>query len=634
MEPLRRRATEVKKAAAELFLKATSGKSTVQKKYFAEARELLLSFADELAKVRILDPACGSGNFLYVSLKLLLDLEREMRLFAVENGLTGWLSERVTPAQVYGIELDTYAHELASVVVWIGYLQWLHDSGSPTPSRPILKSLHNIERRDALLAYDLEGNATEAEWPETEFIIGNPPFVGDKKMRRELGDKYVEDVRRVYDRIPGQSDFVCYWFEKARTAIEAGKTQRAGLLATQGIRGGANRTVLDRIKVSGDIFWAESDRDWVLEGATVHVSMVGFDDGTEEVKILDGKPVSHINPNLTTGVDVTKARRLAENARLSFIGTQKGGPFDIDNATAKTMLDEKGNPNNRPNSDVVRPWLNGEDLTDRIRGMWIIDFGTDMPREKAAEYVAPFEYVKKWVYPLRKDLRRKNHREYWWLHAEARPGMRKALKGLSKYIVTPRVSKHRIFVWCDPVVVPDSAVVAIARSDDYFVGVLQSRFHEVWARSTGTQLREAESGFRYTPQTCFDTFPFPYPPGTENDHPDTIGPISQLAAELDSKRQQWLNPKGASFAELKDRTLTNLYNEWPTWLADLHTKLDAAVAAAYGWNSTITDEEIKQKLLDLNIQRPSLAVEDTETDEEPEILEDEVPSVVASNNEH
>ena len=206
-----------------------------------------------------------------------------------------------------------------------------------------MKPLNNIKQMDAVLAYDDKGQPVEPAWPDADVIIGNPPFLGGKKQRTELGDKYVEDLFALYEgRVPHEADFVCYWFEKARQQIASGKAERAGLLATQGIRGGANRIVLEQIKESGDIFWAQSDRNWVLDGATVHVSMVGFDGGEQTQKTLDGRLVSKINPNLTSEIDLTKATRLIENADISFMGDTKGGLFDIDDtiAAAKEVFKE------------------------------------------------------------------------------------------------------------------------------------------------------------------------------------------------------------------------------------------------------------------------------------------------------
>jgi len=280
MAPLRRRWTEVQAQVTELAARRDSATGAARTRHEQTLARLLREFGDEIAAVRVLDPACGSGNFLYVALKHLLDLEKEVITFAIAQRLSGFFP-RVGPEQLYGLEINPYAQELAQIVVWIGYIQWLHDNGFGTPSSPILKPLHNIERRDAILARDGAGNLVEPEWPDADVIIGNPPFLGGKLLRRGLGDEYVDAMFQVYGgSVPREADLVTYWFERARALIAAGKLRRAGLLATQGIRGGANRKVLEHIKQSGDIFMAWSDREWVLEGATVHVSMVGFDDGT------------------------------------------------------------------------------------------------------------------------------------------------------------------------------------------------------------------------------------------------------------------------------------------------------------------------------------------------------------------
>ena len=205
---------------------------------------LLRGFRAELAAIQVLDAACGSGNFLYVSLRLLLDLEKEVITLAAALG-DSLAFPMVSPKQLHGIEINPYAYELAQTTIWIGYIQWWRDNGFGLPEEPILKPLEAIRQMDAIMAYDADGQPVEPEWPEAYVIIGNPPFLGDKKMRAELGDKYVEDLRALYaGRVPGGADLVTYWFEKARAQIEAGKAKRAGLLATQSIRAGANRKVL------------------------------------------------------------------------------------------------------------------------------------------------------------------------------------------------------------------------------------------------------------------------------------------------------------------------------------------------------------------------------------------------------
>jgi type II restriction/modification system DNA methylase subunit YeeA len=604
MWPLRARWETIKAEAVALADERDQAKGQRRTNLDRQLRDLLIGFATELAKVRVLDPACGSGNFLYIALRLLLDLWKDVSTRLSEYGFPRLIPSpdvAPSPAQLHGIEINGYAYELAQSTIWIGYVQWLQDNGFGFPPEPILRPLVTIQHMDAILAYDAEGKPVEPEWPAADVVVGNPPFLGDKKMRAEMGSGYVEALRQLYNgRVPGGADLVCYWFEKARAQLASGDLKRAGLLATQGIRGGANRVVLNRIKETGDIFWAQSDRDWVLDGAAVNVSMVGFDAGIQSMRELDGRSVLAINADLTASADLTSAMPLTENFGLAFIGTQKGGPFDISSTVAAEMIRQQGNPNGRSNSDVVRTWINGSDLTGRPRNMWVIDFGSSMPIEEAAKFEAPFEYVKKHVYPVREHLRRENHRKYWWIHAESRPGMRMALRTLGRYIATPRVSKHRLFVWQPAKTLTDSAAVVIARDDDYFLGMLQSRPHEIWALRKGTALEDRP---RYTPTSTFDTFPFPFPPGHEPQDDPGVRAIAEAAAELVKLRDAWLNPPGTSEADLKKRTLTNLYNQRPTWLDNAHRRLDEAVFEAYGWPVDLSEDEILARLLALNLDR-------------------------------
>jgi type II restriction/modification system DNA methylase subunit YeeA len=612
VEPLRRRWNAVKGELDSLAQQLEAGNGNGKANGNARAlrlrmEEKLIAWTEELAAVRVLDPACGSGNFLYVALRSLLDLWIEAREFARERGMPVFLQEKVSPRQLYGIEKDFFAHELASAVVWIGYLQWRFEHSMGEPKEPVLEKLDNIRLGDAVMVYDAEGKPCEPEWPEADFIVSNPPFLGGKMLRREMGDTYIDNLFRLYEgRVQAESDFVVYWFEKARAEIESGRAKRAGLLATQAIRGGANRTVLERIGESARIFMAWRDRKWELEGAAVRISIVGFESPEEVVDgplLLDGEPVAVIHPDLTSGTNTTVAAILPENAGICFMGTTKVGAFDLEPEVARKMLAAPLNPNGRPNSDVVRPWVNALDITRRPRGMFIIDFGTEMSEEEAALYEMPFEYLRKHVRPLRRKNKRAGYKEKWWLHGEPRPDMRVALGGVEKYIITPSVSKHRLFAWLPTEVLPDHAAFIFARDDDYFFGVLHSRLHEVWARQMGTQLREFESGFRYTPTSTFETFPFPWPPGKEPKRDPRVKAIAAAAKELVEKRDHWLNPEDISPEDLAKRTLTNLYNERPAWLDHAHARLDAAVFAAYGWPAALTNEEILEKLLVLNRDR-------------------------------
>ncbi len=612
-----------------------------------EAEGLFLGYLETLKNFRVLDPACGSGNFLYLALKALKDLEHRANLDAEALGLHRQVSIEVSPSNVMGIELNAYAAELARVTVWIGEIQWMLKHGYAIRRDPILAPLDHIECRDAVLIFQDGGPDSgalvgEPEWPACDAIVGNPPFLGDKMMRGELGLDYVMTLRTEYEgRVPGGADLVTYWFEKARAHIQSGKCKAAGLVATNSIRGGANRKVLDRIAASGRIFEAWGDEQWVNEGAAVRVSLVCF--GGEQAppgQRLDGAQVGVIHADLSAaeGVNLAAAKPLSENAGTAYLGIQKTGPFDIGGDLARSWLSQP-NPNGRPNHEVVKPWSNGLDITRRNRDMWIIDFGTDMPESAAALYELPFAYAKQHVQPTRVGKREARTNEQWWLFQWSRPLMRKAVAGLERFIVTPEVAKHRVFSWMRPTCVADKNLTVITRADDATFGVLQSRFHEIWALRLGTSLEDRP---RYTPSTCFETFPFPSgltprdtAPRKGNASPPCMAGhiaaenIAAAARRLNELRESWLNPvewvdwvsspeeeragfpkrpvaKAGHAADLKKRTLTNLYNAQPAWLVLAHADLDKAVAIAYGWTDytpEMADDEVLRRLLAFNLER-------------------------------
>lgn len=649
MKPLRREWREVQELVANVL--ATGKKKprdsdrqkekgltgSKLKKARREAESLIGHFHQKLAQLHILDPACGSGNFLYVTLQKLKDLEKEVIVFGMDNGLEGRIP-LVGPWQLHGIEISPYAFELAQMTVWIGYLQWLYQNPFGVREDPILRPMDTFLRKDAILDLTDPENPEEPGWPRVDVIVGNPPFLGGKKMRSQLGDEYVDRLFQLWrGRVPAEADLVTYWFEKARAHIELGFAKRAGLLATQGIRGGANREILKRIKESGEIFFAESDRAWILEGASVHVSMVGFGEGDGLQPVLDGHEVDQIHSNLSGTVDLTRAKRLPGKSSQVFMADTKGGPFEIEPDEALAAF-HQANPHGRPNSDVIVPWVNATDITRRRRGLFIIDFG-ELDRETAAKYEVPFEWVRENVRPVREETQRAQYREFWWRHVRPRPAMRTAMADLSRFIATPAVAKHRLFVWLEQPTLPDHALIAFAFESDYHLGLLQSVVQELWARGQGTQVRERESGFRYTPTTCFETFPFPTATEEQNES------VASAARELEELRKQWLNPREwvreevlefrgsvdgpwARFLhetdergigtvryprlvprndevaeELARRTLTNLYNQRPTWLDQAHRRLDESVFAAYGWPPDLSDDEILERLLALNLRR-------------------------------
>jgi hypothetical protein len=656
MVPLRREWAALKAALLPAF-KRSQGTP--------EDRARIQAFLKKLRKIVVMDPACGSGNFLYVSLQMLLDLEKEVITFATMLGFQ--FTPEVGVHQLRAIEINPYAYELAQVTVQIGYLQWRRDNGFDNDRTPVLQKLDGFLNEDALMVPHYHSKAktlkeaqagehtatdalkfyTEREWQECDILVGNPPFLGGKLIRRELGDLYVDALFENFGgRVRPEADLCCYWFEKARQQVEHAKCKRAGLLATQGIRGGANREVLKRIKETGDIFFAESDRDWVLAGANVHVSMVGFDNGTEKGRILDGRSVNQISAQLGAAVEVHTAKIVQENTGISFMGITPAGPFDLAEEQAIEWLTSP-NPSGRPNSDVLRPYFNGNDLTKRARNAWTIDFGVEMPLEEASRYEKPFGYLASKVKPIRQTNRRPAYAKNWWIYAESRPAMRQAFAVRSRFLATCMVAKHRMFLWLDTVALPANVVIVFGRSDDFFLGILHCRFHGVWALKQGTRL---ETRPRYTPTTCFETFPFPRPT------PPQGVAIAAAAKELNELRERWLNPPewtvervlefpgsaggpwsryvvnpdkngigtvryprleprdAVCAAKLKKRTLTNLYNERPAWLDLAHKKLDAAVAAGYGWPVDLSDEQILERLLALNLER---AAEEAKAQESP-----------------
>ena len=622
-------------------------------KFYKEAYRLFQTFLEQLRNFRVLDPACGSGNFLYLALKTLKDIEKQVNIDAEQLGLQRQVSIEVSPSNVLGIEIDPYAAELARITVWIGELQWMLQNGYEYNKNPILKALNNIENRDALLNAD----GSEAEWPTTNVILGNPPFLGGSKKRRELGDDYfnllskIYGYRENYERVPNGADLVCYWFQKSHEQINNKKCSAAGLVSTNSIRGGSNRTVLDHICEQGRIFNAWPDEDWVNDGAAVRVSLICFD-GYRHVNqnTLSNKIVSHIHSDLTGSVDnsvsdLTAAKIMKNNLAVCFMGASKKGPFDITGEDAREWL-KSPNPNGLPNHLVVRPLYNAMDVSRRSGDRWIVDFGTIMPEAEASLYESPFEHVVKNVKPISEKNSDAIVALNWWRLARPRTDMRVALAGLRRYIATPAVSKHRTFVWLDETILPDQALLAFARADDATFGILHSRFHELWSLRMCTWMGKGNDP-RYTPTTCFETFPFPEGltpadtagetenngeyrlPRVKSEYRSHAHAIAHAAHKLDELRNNWLNPKElvdwvrtpeeetANFppravakagkeTELKKRTLTNLYNTRPAWLGMQHKVLDQAVATAYGWSdysSEMTDDEILGRLLSLNLAR-------------------------------
>ena len=567
IDPVMRRPLLQKWALVAVEIQRLQAKSIKKgDKNYREAQARFVGWLEELANYRVLDPACGSGNFLFLGLKALKDIEHKSHLDAAELGLDREADLVTGPHNVLGIELNEYAAELARVTVWIGELQWRLAHGYEFKTNPVLEPLDHIECRDALLSFPSACHAgldpasmpvlafdpefplvepgaravqrpgahepvvpkspptsapptplsgvdapavVEAHWPKANIVIGNPPFLGDKKMRSELGDEYTTALRKTYEgRVPGGADLVCYWFEKARTAIESGGLDAAGLVATNSIRGGKNRVVLDAIEKTTRIYEAWSDQGWINDGAAVRVSLLAFGDSAQ-VATLDGAVVSKIHTDLSAtagagGTDTTVAKSLTSNNGTSFQGAVLIGDFEIQCSTANDWL-RLPNPHGLSNSQVLRPISNGRDINSRTRGLWVVDFGRKEIGD-ASLFEKPFEHVERYVKPVRASNPRAARRENWWRHGEHGGGWRNAVESCTRYIATSQVSKHRFFVWLPVQVWPHQTVIVFARSDDTTFGILHSRFHELWSLRMGTSLEDRP---RYTPTTCFETYPFP-----------------------------------------------------------------------------------------------------------------------------
>ena len=638
-----------------------------------KARAEVNTFHEKLCRVTVLDPACGSGNFLYVALQHLKILEGEIFDVAAQFGENFRLeleTHTVDPHQFLGLEINPRAASIAELVLWIGYLQWhfkLH--GKRTPPEPILRAFKNIQCRDAVLAYDGEpkpaqdesgnpktvwdrrskkpdmvtgrevpdetkrvplltyANPRPADWPQADFIVGNPPFIGTGKMREDLGDGYAETLRATYPGVPESADFVLYWWHKAAELTRTGKARRFGLITTNSLRQTfARRVVQAQLSAQPplSLVFAVPDHPWVdtAEGAAVRIAMtVGTagdqpgellevtgeepqPDGSESVsfKTQRGK----ISGNLTTGADVSSAVSLNANDGLSCPGVKlHGSGFIVTPDEAK----ELGYGKIKGLENIIRPYRNGKDLNDVPRGVMVIDlFGlpVDEVREKLP---AVYQHVLTRVKPERDVNNRATYRDNWWIFGEPRRDFRPALAGIRRYIATTETSKHRFFQFLDSGILPDNMVIAIALDDAFYLGILSSRIHVPFSLTAGGRLGVGNDP-RYNKSRCFDPFPFPICSEAEK------MPVRKLAEELDAHRKRVQAQHGLA--------LTGLYNVLEkirigekltdkeklihdkglvSVLKQLHDDLDTAVFAAYGWPVSLTDAEILERLVALNAER-------------------------------
>jgi N-6 DNA Methylase len=539
---------------------------------------------DELAEFVVLDPACGSGNFLYVAYrelraleKQLADIERKLRRAAGlrEEARTGLFRL----ANLRGIETEPFAVKLARVTLWMGHALAVHELSLEETVLP-LADLSGIQLADAL----------KIEWPEADAVVGNPPYHGSQRVRRELGDAYADWLKEKFGI--GLKDYAVYWFRKAHERL--GPDGRAGLVATNSISQGRGRKEsLEWIVMHGGVIVnAISSKDWSGEAA-VDVSIVNWIKNPLESPdrfVLDGKEVDGISPALrSVGSDVSSARGLARNRGLAFQGPiPAGNGFVLDPTAAAALL-------RRTDADygrVVRPYLVGDDITNdpaQQPTRWIIDFG-QMPIEEARNWPAALDVVQRLVKPARAKNNRRLYREKWWIFAEPRPGMRHALEPLPRFVAGIAQGKRIHFCWCEPEWCPSNLTNVFAIEDDYRMGVLLSSIHHEWARAQSSTL---EDRFRYTPTSAFETFPFP-PSPSDLDRER----IADLSREIIALRK--------GICAERNIGLTRLYNELEDGayadLSRLHASLDRAVADAYGWPAAASGDtdESNRRLLALN----------------------------------
>lgn len=629
-----------------------------REKKLAEARAEVKRFHHQLCTVRVLDPACGSGNFLYVTLEHLKRLEGEVldQLHALgeSQGKLGLEGETVTLQQLRGIELNERAAALAELVLWIGYLQWhLRTMGGATIAEPVIHDYRNIEHRDAVLAYDGQEpmrnednqavtrwdgvsfkvhpatgepvpdeaaqvpqwrymNPRQAEWPEVDFIVGNPPFIGNKRMRDALGDGYAAALRNAWQGVPESADFVMYWWKRAAETVRAGRARRFGLITTNSITMIFNRRVVEASLAETPplrLVFAVADHPWVdsADGAAVRIAMTVGATGAHEgrllrvVRELDGdesgahvdfvERVGVLHADLTIGANVPSAKPLRSNAGLSNRGVIPHGAAFIVSPEQASALGRDTVPGT---AKLIREYRNGRDLTDRPRGLLVIDTIGLSAEGLRDRFPLIFQWLLDRAKPERDLVRRQSIRENWWLHAWSRSSFRPALDSLSRYIATPQVAKHRIFQWLDATILPDDKLIAIALENPLHLGVLSSVVHATWAVAAGGRLGVGNDPV-YSKSTCFDPFPFP-----EDDSGLTQAlsdRIATLAEKIDAHRK-------ARQAAHEDVTLTGLYNVieklragepltakdraihdhgLAAVLRSLHDDLDAAVLLAYGW---------------------------------------------------
>lgn len=648
MEPLREEWDHVR-ATAERLNAAGNGKGAL-----AEVQK----FHGRLCETRVMDPACGTGNFLYVAMEMMKRLEGEvLEAVADLGGQEALMLEghTIDPHQFLGMEVNPRAAAIAELVVWIGFLQWHFRTRGAAPAEPILKDFRTIKAMDAVVAHDgkdlvldasgkpevrtdADGNRVEVysyrnprrpAWPEADYIVGNPPFVGGKDIRGRMGEGYARALWDAHPHVNESADFVMYWWDRAAELLtrKGSRLRRFGFVTTNSITQEFSRRVMTaRLKAKKPVSllmaipdhpWTEATKDAAAVRIAMTVAAAGKHDGvlrevTREADLRSDTPLVEfverrgtINTDLTVGADVTDASRLNANDYLCSPGVKlHGAGFIVTPQEAVALGLGK-----RPRLELhIRHYRNGRDLTNRPRGAMVIDLFGLAADDVRTCFPEVYQHVLARVKPERDVNNRDIYRLNWWVFGEPRADLRPALEGLPRYIATVETAKHRVFQFLDASILPDNRLICIASPDPFHLGVLSSAAHVCWALATGGTLEDRPI---YTKSVGFDPFPFPDAPPALQEN------IRDVAEELDAHRK-------ARQVEHPHLTLTQMYNVLEKLragtpldtdderinteglvliLKELHERLDALVFGAYGWPAGLSDGEVIGRLVTLNKER-------------------------------
>jgi len=636
------------------------------------AISVLQGYHDRLCAVRVLDPACGTGNFLYVALELLKRLEGEV-LDAVSSlggqvALRGLESHSVDPKQFIGIEVNPRAAEISELVLWIGFLQWHFRTKGGDPSEPIIKAFKNVSKLDAILQFartrpvldnlgnpktrwdgehkkrdpvsrrmipDLSYQVPIIEylspsiptWPEADFIVGNPPFIGTRRLKERQGEEYVTTVRATHMDVVRTADYVMYWYYMGVDKVARGQARRCGFITTNSIVQDYSRPVLEHF-IDGDtpltkLAYAVTNHPWIDEsdGAAVRVAMTVHTNVDDRVRPVIGEVVrtaageiviehsiTRISANLRNMPNVLAAGPLRGNLAMCSQGVipANAGFKIFDANTAANLMEKNTEEGEDERPSMVKPYIIGNDLNDRFVQKWIVDaYGMTSEEDLLDQHSAIHNYLKLNVYDERMQNPRPAYRRYWWLFAESRSRLRKSFVGLERFIATPYTAKHRTFQFWPINYVPDAMVYSIPSDDAFHLGVLSSSVHLTWCRYASGTL---ETRPRYNSKRTFYPFPFPVPDA------ELRRKIASQAERLDKFRKD----RQSAHPEL---TLTAMYNVVEKIRASRalnaadqvalgsgqvmsliqhHDQLDKLVLQAYGWNTGLTDVDLLVELIALN----------------------------------